>query len=89
MFTNAMKGLVAAVLLSVSSLGLAGQINVNSADAKTLDKELAGVGKVVATRIVSERAKGEYKDIKDLSKRVAGFGTKTAAKNQDKIRFRD
>lgn len=85
---NSIKGLLAAVLLGVSSFAFAG-INVNTADVRSLDKELAGVGKTTAAKIVDERKNGEYRDMKDLQKRVSGFGAKLAAKNQEKIRFKD
>ena len=87
---RAIQGMVAAALMAFSALASAAtSVNVNTADAKTLDKELAGVGKVTATRIVEERKNGEFRDVADLSKRVNGFGAKTAAKNKEKIRFKD
>lgn len=89
MVQGSMKGLVAVLLLTVSGLAAAAQVNINTADAKSLDKELAGVGKVTASAIVAERARGEFKDMKDLQKRVKGFGKKGAATNAERIRFHD
>ena len=80
-----MLGLAAAMF---SVVAWAGSVNVNSADAKTLAKELDGVGEVVAAEIVKERtANGPYKSAEDLAKRVKGFGDKTLEKNRANIKF--
>jgi competence protein ComEA len=65
----------------------AGAVNVNAADAKTLAKELDGVGEIVAAEIVKERANGPYKSAEDLAKRVKGFGDKTLEKNKANIKI--
>jgi competence ComEA-like helix-hairpin-helix protein len=82
------KGLLFAALLAASTVSFA-SVNVNTADARSLDKELAGVGKVTAEKIVEARKTGEFRDMKDMQKRVSGFGAKLAAKNQSNIRFKD
>lgn len=79
-------GTVAALFLSVA---LAGPVNVNTADAKTLAKELDGVGEKIAEAIVAERAKGPFKDAADLKKRVDGIGDKIIEKNKENLRFSD
>ena len=82
---------LAAMLLAhaVSAIAASG-INVNTADAKALAKELDGVGESTAAKIVEERSKnGPYKDLADLNKRVSGFGDKMASKNAEKVRFKD
>lgn len=82
-----MKHLICAIALVFSSLAWAGPVNVNAADAKTLAKELDGVGDVVAAAIVSEReANGPYKSAEDLAKRVKGFGDKMLEKNKANIK---
>lgn len=85
---NSIKLALAAALLSVTGFAFA-SVNVNTADAHALDKELAGVGKTTAAKIIEARKTGEFHDMKDLQKRVSGFGAKLAAKNQEKIRFKD
>lgn len=82
------KVLMGAVAMAFAGAVLAaGAVNVNSADAKTLAKELDGVGDVTAERIVEERQHGAYKDMADLNKRVKGFGDRTAEKNKDRAKF--
>ena len=77
---------VSAALFSV--VAWAGSVNVNTADAKSLAKELDGVGEVVAAEIIKERtANGPYKSAEDLAKRVKGFGDKTLEKNRANIKF--
>jgi competence protein ComEA len=66
----------------------AGMVNVNTADAKAIDKELTGIGKATAAAIVEERtAHGPFKDGQDLAKRVKGVGKKTLDKNQANLKF--
>jgi len=67
----------------------AGPVNVNTADAKTLEKELVGVGPKLAAAIVEERKNGLFKNADDLDKRVKGVGTKLIEKNKDKLVFSD
>lgn len=81
------KLVVSAVLLSLS--GHVWAVNVNTADAKTLAKELDGVGEAIAAAIVKEREKGAYAGLDDLDKRVKGLGKKTLEKNKAKISFTD
>ena len=85
MKTNWMLGFAAAMF---SVVVWAGPVNVNAADAKTLAKELDGVGEIVAALIVKEReANGPYKSAEDLAKRVKGFGDKTLEKNRANIKL--
>lgn len=78
---------MAAVLLTCASSVWAGPVNVNTADAKTIAKELAGVGDKIAEAIVTERAKAPFKDASDLAKRVKGVGDAIIAKNKDNLKF--
>ncbi|KUJ71571.1 competence protein ComEA [Thiomicrospira sp. WB1] len=62
----------------------AGSVNVNEASASEL-AQLNGIGKVKAERIVAYReANGEFDEAQDLLS-VKGIGTKTLAKNRDRI----
>jgi competence protein ComEA len=83
--------LMAALAALVFSAGaMAGMVNVNSADAKTIATELKGVGDKTATRIVEERkAHGPFKSADDLHHRVKGVGAKTLEKNKAALKFAD
>lgn len=83
-----MKQLFAAALLYLVSLSVfAGPMNINTADAKTLAKELVGVGDKTAAAIIEERKNGQFKDAADLKKRVDGVGDKTIEKNAANLKF--
>ncbi len=72
------------LLLALPSLAFA-QVDINSADAKTLAKTLNGVGLVKAEAIVAYRtAHGPFKSAEDLV-RVRGIGAKTLDANRDEI----
>ena len=75
--------LVAAlVLLSLSTFALAGQVDINTADAETISAELNGIGLSKAKAIVEYREKhGPFRSASDFSL-VKGIGEKTV----DKIR---
>jgi competence protein ComEA len=77
------------ILISLLALALptlaAAQVDINSADAKTLAETLNGVGLVKAEAIVAYRTKnGPFKRIDDLAK-VKGIGAKTIDANRDEI----
>jgi competence ComEA-like helix-hairpin-helix protein len=56
------------------------QVNVNTADAKELQR-VKGIGPSMAQKIVSARKKGgEFKSAADLSRRVKGLGEKRLSK---------
>jgi competence protein ComEA len=86
MFT---KGLGAAVLTAmlIAPGAIAGPVNVNTADAKTLARELQGIGMSKAEAIVSYREKnGPFKSADDLVK-VKGLGKKLVDQNRSNLRF--
>lgn len=78
-----------ALMIGMAGVVWAGPVNVNTADAKTLAKELDGVGDKLAAAIVEERAKGPFKDPADLAKRVDGIGDAILKKNAANLRFSD
>jgi competence protein ComEA len=86
MITKGMgAALVAAVLLAQGAI--AGPVNVNTADAKTLARELQGVGMAKAEAIVSHREKnGPFKSADDLAK-VKGLGKKLIEQNRANLKF--
>lgn len=79
---------VAALLAAVlPALALAGPVNVNTADAATLARELQGIGIAKAEAIVAHRDKhGPFRSIDDIA-RVKGIGRKTLDRNRDFIRL--
>jgi competence protein ComEA len=86
MFTKGLgAALVAAMLLAPAAI--AGPVNVNTADAKTLARELDGVGMARAEAIVAYRQKnGPFKSAEDLGK-VKGLGKKIIDQNKANLRF--
>jgi competence protein ComEA len=66
---------------------LAGPVDINKADAKTIAKELDGIGLTRAQAIVEYREKnGAFKSVEDL-KKVKGIGAKTLEQNRTNLRF--
>lgn len=64
----------------------AGPVNINTADAETISKELDGVGLTKAKAIVEYRQKhGPFKSADDLSL-VKGIGERTVDLNRSNIR---
>ncbi len=83
------KGLTAAVVAAtlLASAAVAGPVDVNTADAKTLARELDGVGLAKAEAIVSYREKnGPFKTADDLAK-VKGLGKKLIDQNKSNLKF--
>jgi competence protein ComEA len=65
----------------------AGPVDINTADAATIAKELKGIGLSRAQAIVDYREKnGAFKSIDDLRK-IKGVGDKTLELNRPNIRF--
>lgn len=73
----------------LAGTAFAGPVNINTADAATLAKELTGVGDVTAAAIVAYREEhGPFQSADELTK-VKGVGAKTVEKNRDNIRLSD
>jgi competence protein ComEA len=86
MSSKTLRAAMLAALLATTT-ALAGPVNVNSADARTLARELQGVGSSKAQAIVAHREKnGPYRSAEDLAK-VKGIGTKLVERNRDSLRF--
>jgi competence protein ComEA len=77
--------LILALLLSTPVL--AERIDINTADAQTLEENLQGIGPAKAQAIIQYRKKnGDFKSLEDL-KAVPGIGDATLEKNREKIAF--
>ncbi len=86
-----MKSLTTLLSSLVLSLALAGAaiagetVNINTADAATIDRVLVNVGPSKAQAIVDYRkANGAFKSAEQLAM-VKGIGLKTVEKNRDRI----
>lgn len=80
------RNLLAIAALCSSSLAIAGPVNINTADARTIARELSGVGKAKAELIVAHReAHGPFRSPQELLK-IKGIGKKVLERNGDDIR---
>ena len=80
-----MKILLAAIVLGIAGMAMAGPVNVNTADAETISAELQGVGITKAIAIVEYRkANGPFKTVDDLVQ-VKGIGERTVEINRKNI----
>ncbi len=83
---NILRNVMLALALAVPALALAGPVDINSADAETISKELKGIGLSKAEAIVEYRRKhGPFKSASDLSL-VKGIGERTVEINKADIR---
>lgn len=82
------KTLFASLVLSLAMFGsaIAGEtVNINTADAATIDRVLLNVGPAKAQAIVDYRkANGAFRSMEQLAL-VKGIGLKTVEKNRDRI----
>lgn len=77
---------VGAASLLLPVLAFAGPVNINTADASTIAKELNGVGLEKAAAIVEYRSKhGPFKRAEDITL-VKGIGARTFEANRKDIR---
>ena len=85
---NTFKTLFSSLILSLALAGaaIAGEtVNVNTADAATIDRVLLNVGPAKAQAIVDYRkANGAFRSAEQLAM-VKGIGLKTVEKNRDRI----
>ena len=72
--------------LALAGAALAGEtVNINTADAATIDRVLVNVGPAKADAIVAHRkANGAFRSAEQLAL-VKGIGLKTVEKNRDRI----
>ncbi|WP_240099905.1 ComEA family DNA-binding protein [Thermomonas flagellata] len=85
---HALKTLGTSLLLALALAGsaIAGEtVNINTADAATIDRVLLNVGPAKAQAIVDYRkANGAFRSVEQLAL-VKGIGLKTVEKNRDRI----
>lgn len=83
-FALVAKSLVLSLLLTGTALA-AESVNVNTADAATIDRVMLNVGPSKAQAIVDYRdANGAFRSAEQLAM-VKGIGLKTIEKNRDRI----
>lgn len=81
------KSLLLGLVLATLSLSAfaAEKVNINTADAATLDRVLLNIGPAKAQAIVAHRkANGPFRSMEQLAL-VKGVGLKTVEKNRDRI----
>ena len=79
-----LKGLALALLLSGPAFA-AEKVDINKADAATLDRVLVNIGEAKAAAIVAHRkANGPFRSAEQLAE-VKGIGLKTVENNRDRI----
>ena len=83
-FFTLLQGLALSLLIAGSALA-AEKVNINTADATTIDRVLLNIGPSKAEAIVAYRkANGAFKSAEQLTL-VKGIGLKTVEKNRDRI----
>ena len=76
---------LALALLCAGAAFAADKVDINSADAATIDRVLVNIGPAKAEAIVAHRTEhGPYKSMEQLAA-VKGIGLKTVEKNRDRI----
>jgi len=76
---------VSSPLVTQAAASVSGTIDLNSADAATLQRELAGVGKAKADAIVAYReSNGPFSSVEELLE-VKGIGKSIVDRNRDKL----
>lgn len=84
-FKLVLNSLLLSLALMGSALAADEKVNINSADAATLDRVLINVGASKAEAIVAYRKEhGAFKSPEQLAE-VKGIGLKTIEKNRDRI----
>lgn len=75
----------APVAMEVSASAQSGKVDLNKADAPTLQRELSGVGEAKAKAIVAYReTNGPFASVEELLE-VKGFGKALLDKNREKL----
>ncbi len=84
LLSTVLKSFVLSLMLSASAFA-ADKVNINTADAVTLEEVLVGIGEAKAKAIVEYRkTNGPFKSAEELAM-VQGIGLKTVERNRDRI----
>lgn len=84
MFKPLLQGMLLSLVLAGSALAVE-TVNINTADAATLDRVLLNIGPSKAEAIVAYRKEhGPFRSMDELAK-VKGIGLKTVDRNSDRI----
>ena len=82
-----LTALLLSLMLTFSSVSIAQEVNINTADAQTIATSLNGIGLKKAEAIVVWRTEnGNFTDLAGLQN-VKGIGQKTLEKNKADIQF--
>jgi competence protein ComEA len=82
---NALLQTLVMTMLLVGTAAAAEKVNINTADAATIDRVLLNIGPAKAEAIVAHRkANGAFRSLEQLAM-VKGVGLKTVEKNRDRI----
>lgn len=84
-FSLILKSIALSALLATSAFAAGERVNINTADAATLDRVLVGIGPSKAQAIVVYRkTNGAFRSADQLAS-VKGIGLATIEKNRDRI----
>ncbi len=83
------KFMIGCGALLMSMLALAGPVNINTADAETLSRELTGIGLSKAEAIVAYREQNGAFEVPEELLKVKGIGPRVLAANREDIKVRD
>ncbi len=84
-FKLLLSSLLLSLVMAGSALAAEEKVNINTADAATLDRVLLNIGASKAEAIVAYRKQnGAFKSADQLAQ-VKGIGLKTVEKNRDRI----
>ena len=85
-----MKKIISGIFaLILPALAFAGPVNINTADAESLSRELNGVGMTKAEAIVRYREQHGAFDVPEELLKVKGIGPRVLAANREDIRVSD
>ncbi len=82
-----LNSLLLVLMLTFSSISIAQEVNINTADAQSIASSLNGIGVKKAEAVVAWRNEhGNFTDLAELEN-IKGIGPKTIEKNKGNIKF--
>ncbi len=86
-FKFGLNALLLTLALTFSSMSIADEVNINTADAQSIASSLNGIGVKKAEAVVAWRNEhGNFTDLAELEN-IKGIGPKTIEKNKGNIKF--